>query len=393
MMRLDSSWVRMGLVAGLVVLLTGLSAAGGPDPPGESAASLQVPSAARLRIGTTFSSKQCLYLGIPWKETYLKVLSLEPDILRLGAYWDQIEEEPGEYRFEELDWQIAHARRRKVPVLLTVGMKAPRWPEYHLPPWVRERIHVPRGQDISQDAFLRGRTLAFIRAVVERYRDEPIIQFWQVENEPMDRSGPADWWIGPEFLEAQADLIRELDPSARPIVINTLAAPNPLLRFLRRWVMRNDPVEAAIRLANIVAVNVYPIIGHRFLGCGMYFVTKPEERVRHVAGIADAVQESGRPLWVTELQAEPWEPGHLAYQGRGEPLTGRPEQLRPYFKELTDQEIQTVFLWGCEYWYYRKLRMDDPSWWKEVASLLEELREARGKLKEELERSIAPPAV
>ncbi|MGB3081378.1 MAG: hypothetical protein WBB86_00140, partial [Candidatus Omnitrophota bacterium] len=40
-----------------------------------------------VRVGTTFSPRQCEYLDLDWKKTYLSVLELGFDIIRLGAYW------------------------------------------------------------------------------------------------------------------------------------------------------------------------------------------------------------------------------------------------------------------------------------------------------------------
>ena len=39
-----------------------------------------------IAFGTTFSSRQCQYLDLDWKEAYSAILDLPWDIIRLGAY-------------------------------------------------------------------------------------------------------------------------------------------------------------------------------------------------------------------------------------------------------------------------------------------------------------------
>lgn len=156
--------------------------------------------AASIKIGTTFSQVQCEYLGLDWKEAYEKTLSLGFDIIRLGAYWKRIEKREGSYDFSELDWQIEKAKERGIKILLTVGMKAPRWPEYFIPDWVLSKVNLHSGREVSDKAFLRQRALEFIRQVIMRYRIEDSIIAWQVENEPLNRAGPKNLTIGEDFF-------------------------------------------------------------------------------------------------------------------------------------------------------------------------------------------------
>ena len=50
-----------------------------------------------MRVGTTFSPAQCEYLGLDWKNAYLRILDEEFDLIRLGAYWSEIEKQEGVY--------------------------------------------------------------------------------------------------------------------------------------------------------------------------------------------------------------------------------------------------------------------------------------------------------
>ena len=334
-------------------------------------------AAGPVRIGTTFSAKQCLYLQVNARATLKEVLKTPFDVIRLSAYWDELEPQAGAYDFSELDWQIAQAKARQIPVILTVGMKAPRWPEYFIPPWVLKRLRLRKGTEISQNAYLRQRTLSFIETVMRRYRNEEAIQYWQVENEPLDRVGPGFWWLGPEFLRQEVGLVRMLDVRRRPVIITTVTYPNPLLRKFMYLFMRHDTIDEALSLGDILGVNVYPVVGHRWFVKTSYYWTTVKERNEYLFSILRRPKRGQKPVWVTELQAEPWEPDQLVYTAREQPPTGNPALIRRNIEELRELGIETVLLWGAEYWQYRKARYRDSRWWDAVRRLLQQEQAAR----------------
>ncbi len=327
-------------------------------------------AAEPVRIGTTFSARQCSYLPVNAKDTLKETLKSPFDLIRLAAYWDELEPRPDAYDFSRLDWQIAKAAAKQIPIVLTIGMKAPRWPEYFIPSWVLRRLKLPKGGDVSKQAYLRERTLRFLDAVVRRYRNEHAIRYWQVENEPLDRVGPGFWWIGPAFVKQEVELVRRLDAMRRPIILTTVTYPNPVLRKFMYLFMRHDTIDESLRLGDILGVNVYPVVGHRWLVKKSYYWTTPEERQRYLSNIVKRARRARKPVWVTELQAEPWEPNLLVYTDREPPPTGDPAILQPTIEELRALGIEVVFLWGAEYWQFRKSRYKDASWWNEVRRLL-----------------------
>jgi len=325
-----------------------------------------------LRIGTTYSSKQSGYLGLDGKDTYLAVLDAGFDLIRLGAYWDEIESHEAVYDFANLDWQIAKAKARAIPIILTVGMKAPRWPEYFIPVWVLRQLRLRRGSEVSTRKQVTEHTLQFIRAVVNRYRHEPAIQYWQVENEPLDHAGPGYWWIGQSFLKREVELVRALDPERRPIVINVATYPNRFLRFLTRFFTQHDPIGQGLALCDILALNVYPGVGYRWKWKTSYYWSRSEERLRYLSAIVREAAHHHKPVWVTELQAEPWEPGQLVHTAKELPPTGRPDMLAGNAQELQSLGVDTILLWGAEYWQFRKIRHGDRQWWEAVLALLKQ---------------------
>jgi len=335
------------ILAGLIVLTAG------------SAVAKEMPAA---RVGTTYSPIQSVYLGLDWKRTYLDVLDTGFDIIRLGAYWSEIERTEGVYDFDALDWQIEEARLRGIPVVLTVGMKAPRWPEYFLPEWLLKRVRLPARRDVSKNKEVRTLTLGFIEKVVTRYKNEPIISVWQVENESLNRIGEKSWYIGTDFLTEEVKLVRKLDGGKHPILITAATYPNKFLRFLAAIFSCADPIKQYIDIADIIGINVYPTIGHKFLCMGMYFKTGKEERIKYFSTLKKYIEENEKKVWVTELQAEPWEPGYLVYKEKRVPPTAEPEETGQFFMELDDIGIKTIFFWGVEYWQFRELKYKDEKW-------------------------------
>jgi len=318
--------------------------------------------AEELRIGVTFSPKQSEYLEQEWKEVYLEILDMGFDMIRLGAYWSEIEPKEGLYDFRVLDWQIRQAHKKGVPVLLTVGMKSPRWPEYFIPKWVHRKTRLSFGKDLAESEYLTEKTLQFMSVVVQRYRRESIIHYWQVENEPLERSGPMKWWINKDFLEQEIELVRELDKRGRPIVLNVATYPNGMLRFLHKLTSPNIPISEAAQLCDILAINVYPMVGHKLWKLKLRFKAGIASHKEYLTKVIDTARSQGKEVWATELQAEPWEPGELVHKGKEGPTTAWPEGFMADFDQLSDLGVRTIFLWGAEYWNFRKTKHKDESW-------------------------------
>jgi len=328
---------------------------------GFAAAECPGSSAGAVKVGTTFSQVQCEYLEMDWKDTYAKTLEMGFDIIRLGAYWSRIEKRDGVFDFSELDWQMQLARKRHQKVLLTVGMKSPRWPEYFIPQWLEKNAYLKNGADVSENPMIKKHVLEFIERTVTRYKDNSAVTAWQVENEPLNRAGPHEWRIAEGFLKEEIRTVEKIDNFKRPIITNVLVYPNKVLNFLARISYKNDPVIHTIDLAEIPAFNVYPIIGHKIGNAGICFRTEPKERIDYLRRLVSYAGNEKKEVWVTELQAEPWEPGHLVYKGNA-PITCWPESFPGTFLELRSCGIDTIFLWGAEYWIFRDKRYGDHSW-------------------------------
>jgi hypothetical protein len=144
-------------------------------------------------LGFTFSQLQCSpeYLDMDFQQTFKVLCDLKPDIVRLGTYWNEIESDVG---FQKTDWLMDEAARRNINVILTVGAKAPRVPELHLPPDIVRLSGTDQheGRSIGSDALTYEKVMRHTERVVQKYRDYPNLKYWQVENEPLDHLDFAD---------------------------------------------------------------------------------------------------------------------------------------------------------------------------------------------------------
>jgi hypothetical protein len=312
-------------------------------------------------VGFTFSERQAGYLDVSWRQAFEAAMDLTPNLVRLGAYWDSIETLPGQYDFSTLDWMLDHMPPQST-VLLTVGMKAPRWPEYFLPAWLRKQVDVPQGGYVTQNSRVREGTLRFVAQVVQHERGRSNIKYWQVENEPLDPSGPKQWRIDRGFLAEEIGLVRSLDRT-RPIVASMFVDTSPA-GWLPPW--RNQLAERAgelLGIADVLGLDVYPVrpvTTPRFQLALRWPMWVWEGRVRDLQQVAQA---RGKQAWISEAQAEPWLPARLTYTGSSPSRNAAPGLTTSTVDRLQADGFNTILLWGVEYWYMRFERYKDFNWW------------------------------
>ena len=129
----------------------------------------------RIVYGMSFNTLYANELGLNWRVTYDAILNdLGVRNLRLAAHWPMIEPSKDVYNFVELDYQLARAREVDADVVFAIGRRLPRWPECHIPQWAEGLTWEEQKGEIKEQ----------IEKVVLRYKDNPAIKYWQVENEP-----------------------------------------------------------------------------------------------------------------------------------------------------------------------------------------------------------------
>ena len=164
----------------------------------------------KAQLGVTFSSRYASDIGLDWRATYLATLDdLGVKKIRLPVYWDLVEKTEGQYDFSDIDWELEQAKKRNAEIVLVVGQKVPRWPECAIPDWAS-----------SSDQKRQDSLRSFIEVVINRYKNNSEIKYWQVENEPFLLFGvcPAP---NPNLLDSEIALVRRLDSSRKIIVTDS----------------------------------------------------------------------------------------------------------------------------------------------------------------------------
>jgi len=277
--------------------------------------------------------------------------------IRLGCYWNEIERDRGIFSFTVLDQLVRFCEKENIHVLMCVGMKAPRWPEYYIPDWLLKRIDMTNRKRVElTDKDLLGSTLQFLTHCIRHYKKSSAIKIWQVENEPLDPSGEKFWNISSSFLNQEIQRIKEIDPN-RKILITVWGN-----ELGKRGVYK----EAEI-LADIIGLDIYPRVPTSILRL-FTFYTGPSDSRSKIRKITEQILIQGKEFWITELQAEPWEIGS-GRQIRINPPSFHNDDLYRNFEYAKSLSPTAILFWGFEYWYSKKIT-GDTVLWNSVASLV-----------------------
>lgn len=297
-----------------------------------------------VHLGMTFSSRYATDLGLDWRAAYTALLD---DVgvrkLRLPVYWDLVEKEAGTYDYADLDWQLAEAKRSGAEVILTVGIKVPRWPECHIPVWAKDDTAV------RQKGMLR-----FIGKTIARYKDDPTILKWQVENEPFLSFGICPSF-DVSFLEQEVALVKNLDPS-RPVLLTDSGELSLWYGAASRGDEFGTTLYRDIYSKKVGGYFTYPV-GPNFFRTKEFFVRL----------FSDQEQFS-----VIELQAEPWASGWVANVSLEEQfITMNERRLEENVTYARQVGFEDIYLWGGEWWYWLKVKKDYPAVWEKARELFQ----------------------
>lgn len=297
-----------------------------------------------LVLGTSFIPAYAESLGLDPQETMDALITdLNIRHFRLVSYWDQMEPEQGKYDFSLLDWQFQKAEAAGAKVTLSLGLRQPRWPECHMPVWAKQ---LPSGN--AEGTWQKGLE-RYITAVVNRYKGSPALDSYQLENEYFLRGFGICTDFSRDRLVNEYNLVKQLDPYHTLIVARSNNA-------LGQPVGQPTPDEFGISIYKRVwDAN----LTHRYLEYPF-----PAWFYASVAGVQKIM--TGKDMIIHELQAETWPPNHQSIQE-----TGLDEQNKSFnadrFKARVEfgkaTGMREIYLWGSEYWYYRKVKLNDSSLW------------------------------
>jgi hypothetical protein len=293
------------------------------------------------KLGVTFSKKYAEDIQLNWKEAYVAMLDdLKIRKIRVPVYWDLAEPEEGKYDFSDIDWQLDEAKKRNADIILVVGQKVPRWPECAIPSWAK-----------ASDEKRKTALLKYIDVLVERYKNNSEIRYWQVENEPFLPFGvcPA---LDINFLDQEIALVRAKDPSRKIIITDS--------GELSLW------VRAASR-ADIFGTTMYRTIYKKGLGYFDYPIGPRFFHFKHWLIRTFANQDNAI---IVELQTEPWISGYTTEMALTEQFKSmNAEKLVDNVSFARKVGFPEIYLWGVEWWYWLKTQQNHPELWDKARDL------------------------
>ncbi len=293
----------------------------------------------RITYGMSFNAPYALELGLDPHEVLQSLIDeLGVRHFRLAAHWTLTEPTKDQFDFLWMDDQLAQVRAAEGTVIFGVGRRLPRWPECHVPLWAK---------DITWDN-QKKEILEYITAVVTRYKNDPVITYWQVENEPYLEVFAQDFCgeFDEAFLEEEIALIRALDPT-RPILVTDSGN-------LGTW-------AGAYKHGDAFGTSVYVYFWNPELG---QFRTILPPWFYRVKENVMALLYGEKNTFLIELSLEPW---------LLEPVTDVPidvqysrmdiEKMNSILDYARDTRYETQYLWGGEWWYWLR-EHEHPEMWE-----------------------------
>ncbi len=311
-----------------IYLMTGLVFLVGILFAGQAIFEKTYPFPKEINYGVTFSPKYARYLGIDWKEIFLKSLDeLKVREYRISTQWDLVEKDKGKFDFQEVDYMLSELEKRDARTIMVVGFRQPRWPECHFPEWAKD-LSISVRQD---------ETLKYIEKVVQRYKDKKAIWAFQVENEPLLPFFGEDCPMADsKFLKKEVEKVRSM--TDKTIIVTDSGEFGLFI--------------TPMQLSDIFGTTLYrktydPIFKYKTYPILPYLYNLKSFMARNIFA------RNNQKTIIVELQAEPW----LSDAG----LAGNPTKQAEFFplKELQNIVLyakktgfNTQYLWGVEWWYW-----------------------------------------
>lgn len=290
------------------------------------------------RYGVSFSAEYAGYLEVNPRDAFEAILKdLKPSRVRLMSYWNQVEAERDRFGFEAYDWQLDLAQKYGAKVTLAIGLRQPRYPECHYPEWAKN----------LSDQEIYGELIPYITAVVERYKDHPALESYQLENEALLTVFGECRPFSRDQLIREFNLVKQLDP-AHPVALN---------------VSNEYGLPLGEPTGDKTGFSVYRRVFDARVTKRFVNYPFPSLWFRNRAAIVE--RYIGGTVFIHELQAEPW--GMDATKD----LTLEEQDFAFSLERLKETErfaratgIKQVDFWGAEWWYWRKVKFGDEETWE-----------------------------
>jgi hypothetical protein len=308
-------------------------------------------------LGASFIADYAENFGLDPKQTLSAMLGdLGLKQVRLVSYWSEVEPQPGKYDFSGLDWQFAMANKYGAKISLAIGLRQPRWPECHEPSWTNNESKNQWQPQLND----------YMTAVINRYKNDPALNDYELENEFFMKVFGECKDFDRGRLISEYNMVKRLDPNHMVIVSrsnNWIGLP----------VGKPRPDEFAI--------SVYKRVWDATITHRYFEYPLPSWFYSFLAGAGELI--TGKNMIIHELQAEPWPP-------KGTSITDA--LLSEQFKSMNADRMQkridyskatgmkTIDLWGAEWWYWLKVKKNDPSVWNVVKEAIAQTKVNNQKL-------------
>lgn len=285
----------------------------------------RITSGTKMTLGVTFTPAYATTLGMEPHLLYQKIITdLGARQIRLPIYWNWVEPRMGRLDFRDTDYYVSLAEQKNVQLTIAIGQKAPRWPECYTPDWALKLTNLDRQAALDQ----------YITNVVNRYKNSPALNTWQLENEPFHQFGICQPLTIQEF-QREYQLVKNLDPNHPIMTVDSGEWGN--------WTQASSEVD-------ILGVTLYRRTYLPYDPFAKFY--QPPSFYRLKAAWIHLIHPK-LPIIVSELQAEPWteqpiKETSLDYQIKGFPAG----DLKDNVDFVRQTGFNTAYLWGVEWWYY-----------------------------------------
>ncbi len=331
-----------------------------------------VPNGPKPLYGFSYSFENTAWFGLDPKKTLIELYDCcKFSWVRLPFYWDTMIDKNGELRIEDLEFAITEAKKRNIKVVVTLGLKTPYYPEFHLPKHIQDQIKFGQIVDINHPVVQD--LLKLDQKVVLELSRYDNIAYWQVENEPL-LANINNIKINPNLIAAEVDLVRKTDPMKRPIILSHVGPS----KFDNNWKM----LLPILKPGDILGVNAYfKTQGVNLLAFGLfkhefnipwpngfvwpvqswYFLSPNFERLNKL------LEERGNSLWVMELQADPYI--RTLSDAKKNSFNFQADDIKKADIYIKKSRIKSIGFWGSSFWLYRE-KNGDSSWMRTVMEIV-----------------------
>jgi hypothetical protein len=267
-----------------------------------------------------------------------------------------VEREPGRYDWSSIDRQLDALHARGARAVVTIGMKAQRYPEYWLPTWLRMAANIPPDAFPEDHPLIEQHLFPYLEAAARHLVAHPAVEGLQVENEPFVHfEGHANGWhIRKSFLEREIATVR------------ATVGDVPLSVSHASWLRTDGTWHWILDHVDVLSQSVYT---KRQRGPWTWLYIFPYRigpLTPDLPAQSRAAARHGKELWITELQGEPFESPHVDVRAvpTHQAASFSPRWLRANLKLARRSGATRAYLWGVEWWLYLRDQRDDGRLWQ-----------------------------